>query len=127
MSGLDTLDDLVTEQGSTQVEERRHVRFACKLLAARAGEKTETFVPARLPRVLNISQGGIALHIGEPIEVGALLTIQLYSSLTKPVSPSMEIHVVHASCQAYGTWVLGAEFSTQLSQTELQCYLSGSS
>jgi hypothetical protein len=39
-----------------------------------------------LARVLNISQSGIALHVSEPFEVAALLTIQFYASLTEPVS-----------------------------------------
>jgi c-di-GMP-binding flagellar brake protein YcgR len=125
MNGLEALDDRVAGKGSTPVEQRRrYVRFPCKLRAARAGENTETIVPTRLARVLNISRGGIGLHIGERIEVGALLTLQLYTSLTQPVSSSMEIRVLHASRQADGTWLLGAEFTTQLTETELKHYLS---
>jgi hypothetical protein len=115
-------NDRGTGQGSA--EQRQHVRLACKLRAARTGEQIETFKPAPLVRVVNISQGGIALHLREPFEVGNFLTVRLYDSLGQPVSPDMEIRVAHASQQANGTWVLGAAFTTQLSETEVQRYLS---
>ncbi len=123
MSGFTTLG-CGTGKGSAPVEQRQHVRYACKLRAARTRDKSETFKPAHLGRILNISRDGIALHLGEHFEVGTLLTIQLYASFTQPVSATIEIRVVHITRQPHGTWVLGAEFLAPLSETELQSYLS---
>jgi hypothetical protein len=112
-----------TGKESAEVEQRQHVRFPCKLRAARTADKTETFKPALLGRVVNISSDGIALHLGERFEVGALLTIQLCASI-QAVSATMEIRVVHATRQPHGTWVLGAAFLVPLGETDLQRFLS---
>jgi hypothetical protein len=109
---------------SRGAEKRKAIRYCCKLRAARSVTGTVAFKPSRLARVLNISRYGIALHVYEPYEVGAILVIRLHASLGEPISPDMEIRLVHTTPQANGTWVLGAAFMEELTESQLQTYLS---
>jgi hypothetical protein len=90
---------------SLGAEKRKGIRYCCKLTAARSGTGTVAFKPSRLARALDISRYGIAIHVYEPYEVGAILVIRLYASLGEPISPDMEIRLVHTTPQANGTWV----------------------
>lgn len=105
-------------------ERRRSFRFCCKLRAARVGAESVAFKPSRLARVVNISRGGIAIHVAEPFDAGTVLTVRLYASFNNPVSATMEIRVLHRREEANGTWVLGAEFVQELADNELQTYLA---
>jgi hypothetical protein len=109
---------------SLGAEKRKAIRYCCKLRAARSGADTVAFKPSRLARVLNISRYGIALHVYELYEVGDILVIRLYATLGEPISPDMEIRLVHTTPQANGTWVLGAAFMKELSESQVQTYLS---
>ena len=106
------------------VERRKAFRYSCILQAARGGEAALPFKPTRLARVLNLSTGGIALHSGEPYEVGTLLAIQLHAPTGEPISSVLDVRVVRADEQANSTWVLGAAFASELSEIELETLLS---
>jgi hypothetical protein len=104
-------------------ERRQRFRYCCKLKAVRTGEEIVAFKPSRLARVVNISCGGIALHMSESFAVGTFLTIRLYTALDQPISPEMEIQVAHRSHEPNGTWIMGAAFTKDLTEAELQTYL----
>jgi hypothetical protein len=80
--------------------------------------ETTTFHPPWLARTLNISTGGIALHVAEPFEVDSVLTIRLRTPSAK--SPPLQVRVIYSSQQTNGTWVLGAGFTKEITENELQ-------
>jgi hypothetical protein len=105
-------------------ERRARARYYCTLKAARVGDETVTFKPAKLARVINISTGGIGVHLGEPFDVGVVLTVRLHSFTGLRISPAMDVRVVHTSKNENGTWVLGMAFAEELSEAELQAWLA---
>lgn len=105
-------------------ERRQSFRYCCKLRAARTGAEVVAFKPARLARVVNISKGGIAIHLSDNFPAGTILTIRLYAALNQPISPEMDVQVAHGAQEINGTWVLGAAFTQELTDVELQTYLS---
>jgi hypothetical protein len=108
---------------SMATERRQRFRYCCKLKAARSGAKITAFKPSRLARVVNLSCGGIALHMGESFAVGTFLTIRLYDAADQPISPEMEIQVAHRSLEPNNTWIMGGAFTKELTDAELQAYL----
>ncbi|MBL8794701.1 MAG: PilZ domain-containing protein [Planctomycetia bacterium] len=110
--------------GNPGSERRTASRQVCKLKAARVGGETVVFKPSRLARVVNISTGGVALHSGEPFPLGTLLSIRLHAPSGESLSPVLEVRIVRATQQPNGTWHLGAAFTTDLSDAELDAWLT---
>jgi hypothetical protein len=104
------------------VDRRRESRYSCILKASRVGGETIAFQPAWFARVLNVSKGGIALHLGEPFGTDTVLTIRLHTH-AGVFSPPLEVRVLHLSRQGNGTWFLGASFTTPLTERELELLL----
>lgn len=96
------------------VERRRHQRISCILEATlESGEKVR-FLPMKLARVTNISRNGLSMHSAERFEVGTRLTMRLRSG-ERQVGP-VEVRVRHATEEPNGTWIMGGEFSSELSE-----------
>lgn len=106
---------------ASAIDRRKAIRYACILEATWHGE-TFRLGEGWVARVLNISTGGIGLHLGEDFKVGTLLTLGLHGQVhtLEPV----RVRVVHHSQKDDGTWILGGAFLKPLSEDELKRLLS---
>lgn len=109
---------------NSPAEQRRSPRVACVLDAEYvSGEKT-VFNPAWPIRVLNISKHGIALHTGEQLEVGTVVTLKVFNQSGKSVK-QLPVQIIHSTQQPNRTWIVGANFpQSPLTDEELQLLLS---
>jgi len=99
-------------------DRRQANRHSSILKASRVGGEIKRFKPAWLARVMDISTGGLALHLGESFEVGTVLTIGLHDAGGQRVQ-KVDVIVRHAAEQPNGTWILGVAFRQPLSAQEL--------
>src|SRR5262249_36910078 len=72
-------------------------------------------------RVKNLSAGGVNLMLCYPFKPGATLAVDLHAPSR---AGTLLVKVVHVTDQADGTWLLGCEFATALSDAELNALLS---
>jgi hypothetical protein len=103
------------------VERRARVRHECD----RDGSCLPVQAEANLSwsaRVLNISQGGVALLLRRRFEKGTLLTVELQRSDQHPSDPFMA-RVVHVTPQPDGGWLIGCAFTSNISAEDLQALL----
>jgi hypothetical protein len=108
---------------SPSADRRKHHRYVCILEATLVDGANEVFHPVRLARVVNISQGGLALHAAEKFDAGTRLTIKLKSERV-PTAVAMKVHILHALEQPNGTWMMGAEFVDVLGEEQVRAILS---
>lgn len=117
----------VTMQSGDSLQSTADRRQACRhssiLKASRVGGDVKRFTPAWLARVMDISTGGLALHLGEPFEAGTILTIALHNASGQRVQ-KLAVEVRHAAEQPNGTWILGVAFIEPLSEAQLAALLS---
>jgi hypothetical protein len=75
-------------------------------------------------RVVNISVGGVALQVDEPIALGELLSTELHDSTGRPVVTILAC-VVHVHTIPDGQ-ILGCQFIRELGEDDLRLLLSSS-
>ncbi len=106
----------------SQVEDdRTWVRFPCQARATYQPAKTPE-VPAVPAEVLNISAGGVALLVADPVELGTLLNLELHDE-SGQFRLQMLGCVVRLSGQGGLDWVLGCNLIRELSRRELKALL----
>jgi hypothetical protein len=77
----------------------------------------------QLARAVDISVTGIGLVVHEPIEAGAVLSLDIMAGPGQP-EKVMQVCVVRAGSETQGQWRLGCNFIRQLQEDELQAFLS---
>jgi hypothetical protein len=105
------------------VEKRRSVRYACVLEATLAGGETTRFWPGWPARVLDISQHGVGMHVGEECAEGTILSVKLYYGDGQSCEP-LPVEIVRSSRQPNGTWIVGAAFLQPISEEQLKLLLA---
>lgn len=70
-------------------------------------------------RVRDISHSGISLVLNRHLKVGAFLAVELVNT-RQTCLPPLLARVVHATAQISGDWLIGCEFSSVLTDDELQ-------
>jgi hypothetical protein len=106
---------------SPMTERRRWVRFSTDLeaLCTPAGaESTNEAERAWAARVLNISQGGIALSVARRFERNTGLVIDLLIP-SDPPPQSLRARVARIAKAPSGNWIVGCEFLWPISEEEL--------
>ena len=102
-------------------DQRTWVRFACAIKAsyqAIAGADTSP----RPAKVVNVSASGVGLVVGEPVENGTLLSVELQAA-DGTCTRTMLSCVVHVRAHAEGEWALGCNFIRSLSEEDLKALL----
>lgn len=120
----------MTDSQSSSVEEfapaasisrRTNPRFECRhitfyrLVNRRSRE-------AELATINDISVAGIGLLIREQIDPGTILSIELQSTV-RQVRHQFLARVTHALGQGDGYILIGCEFATRLTESELEAFL----
>jgi hypothetical protein len=95
-------------------EQRAFVRFPCDLEMT---YRQHTDAEALPVRILNLSASGAGLLVSQPFEPGTLLTIALPRSGGPPLSALA--CVVSVQREDNGRWILGCNFSQDLSETAI--------
>jgi len=72
-------------------------------------------------RVVNISAGGVALQVDEPVAVGELLSTELHDSAERPIVTILAC-VVRVQSAAEGQ-ILGCQFIRELAENDLRALL----
>lgn len=95
-------------------------RFSCdtKAIYQRVNGEDPTHYPAR---VANISVGGVALRVDQPIPLGELLSTELHDSTDRPVVTILAC-VVHVETRAEGR-ILGCQFIRELGERDVRALL----
>jgi hypothetical protein len=73
-------------------------------------------------RVLNVSEGGVALLLRRRFEKGTILRVEIERSDNQPPEP-MTARVMHVTPQPDGHWLLGCAFTNKISAEDLQAML----
>jgi hypothetical protein len=102
-------------------ENRAWKRFGCQVQATCTLVSTPG-APGWPAQVVNISAGGIGLEVTQPVESGALLSLNL-SSLGGTGARTILACVVHVISRTSGEWVLGCNFIHELSEADLNALL----
>jgi c-di-GMP-binding flagellar brake protein YcgR len=105
----------------SSVDQRTWMRFPCQVKATYQVVGYEETPTCRV-EVLNISASGIGLLVGQPIEMGSLLNLELQQA-NGPQTRTILACVVHTN-QETGGWALGCNFIRQLSEEDLQALVS---
>ena len=107
-----------------ETERRAWVRFPkdqevwCQPTSATGKAEIDT---AWLGRVRDVSTAGIGLSMTRRFEPGTALIVEL--SERPKVLRHLLVHVIHATPEPNGRWILGCAFDCALSQQELQTFL----
>jgi hypothetical protein len=99
-------------------DQRLWVRFPCRVQAAFQPVTTPAAEP-RHAKVLDISANGIGLLVGEPVEMGTLLSLELRSPGGKRVLTILGC-VVRSTAESECQWALGCNFIRDLTDQELR-------
>jgi hypothetical protein len=102
-------------------DQRTWVRYACAMKASYQAIAGADTAP-RPAKVVNVSASGVGLVVGEPVENGTLLSVELQAADGK-YTRTMLSCVVHVAAQAAGEWALGCNFLRSLSEEDLKALL----
>jgi len=103
------------------IKRRKVERFRCpiaslgKLQFPDSGNRIDVWVK-------NLSKGGIGINLDQSLEFGTEIIVSLKSSDQKTCFQKKS-RVVHATQEVDGTWRVGCEFYTELSDEELDALL----
>jgi hypothetical protein len=75
-------------------------------------------------KVLNISQGGLALFLTRRFEVGTILAIEMQGANGRS-SGTLLARVSHLHREQLGEWYVGCSFINPIEEDELQALLAG--
>ena len=106
-------------------ERRAAVRFStdAEIWCLGIGSRTAKRASAWSGRVRDISIAGIGLSMSRRFEPGTALIIELRPTALR----HLPVHVIHATRDAEGHWIIGCTFDRPLSQQELKTFLGGAS
>ncbi|MCI0639967.1 MAG: PilZ domain-containing protein [Gemmataceae bacterium] len=97
--------------------QRASVRYCCA--PATAGKVIlDDNTPFLRAWIVNLSEGGLALVVEQPLEVGQLLNIQMKSAASDNLV-QLAAQVAHCTQQSRVEWFIGCEFLTPLSKEQL--------
>ena len=102
------------------IKRRKAERFRCpiaslgKLNVPQSEENIEVWVK-------NLSRTGIGINLSKPLEIGTDVIVCLKGPDQKAFRKASR--VVHATAEVDGTWRVGCEFSTELTEDELDSLL----
>jgi hypothetical protein len=103
------------------VKRRKRERFRCPIAAM-----GKLQFPGRNDRldvwVINLSKGGIGINLSHPLDTGAEVTICLKSDDQKTLFQK-DSRVIHSTQQIDGSWRVGCEFVSEMSDDELDTLL----
>jgi hypothetical protein len=102
-------------------DQRTWVRFACAMKASYQAIAGADTAP-RPAQVVNLSASGVGLVVGEPVENGTLLSVELQAA-DGLCTRTMLSCVVHVTARAAGAWALGCNFIRSLSDEDLKALL----
>jgi hypothetical protein len=95
--------------GGMEVERRAVVRYLCDRQVVYSPLLTRQRLRAR---VRNVSVDGIGLLLGDPIDPGTDLAIEM-QTLDPGIPLTLVARVVHATLQEEGSWIVGCRFLTR--------------
>ena len=102
-------------------DQRDWVRYPCRARVAYQIVRSPEPMPAQPAEVLNISAGGVALSVAEPLEVGALLSVEL--SRDDAVLVTTLASVVRTGNGPDGGRLVGCNFIRSLPDDQIQAIL----
>jgi c-di-GMP-binding flagellar brake protein YcgR len=105
----------------SDADQRTWMRYPCQVKATYQVVGYEE-TPVCQVEVLNISASGIGILVGQPIEMGSLLNLELQQAGGASTRTILAC-VVHAN-QENGRWALGCNFIRELSEDDLQALVS---
>jgi hypothetical protein len=121
-TNVPSADRVVVGSGNSQltpaIERRRAMRYACnlevstKLIAQVDGDTW----PAK---VRNISVSGISLIVGHRLDLETLVNVELYNKSRKFLC-QVPLRILYVLEKRDGSFIIGAAFTRELSQEELQ-------
>jgi hypothetical protein len=100
---------------------RAWVRYLCGLATSSRLLMTEKY-ESQLAWVLTLSRGGIGLLLGQPIETGSHVLVQLKGT-SQPTTFELQARVIHATRHGTDNWIVGCEFINDLSGEDLETLL----
>jgi c-di-GMP-binding flagellar brake protein YcgR len=109
---------------SRKIDRRVWVRFPrndevwCHPVTDSVEENLDT---AWMGRVRDISRGGMGLSLSQRFEPGTALIVEL--SERPKILRHLLVHVVHATEEKKGRWIIGCTFDCPLSPEEMQIFL----
>ena len=109
---------------SRKVDRRAWVRFPrderiwCQPVSNSVKEDLDT---AWMGRVRDVSRSGIGLNLSQRFEPGTALIVEL--SERPKVLRHLLVHVVHATAERKGRWIIGCTFDCPLSPEEMEIFL----
>ncbi|MGE3807582.1 MAG: PilZ domain-containing protein [Gemmataceae bacterium] len=108
-----------------RVEQRKCTQLeglACHCYLLRAADVCRVVeAPTLLGRILNLSRGGLALHVGVHFQLGEAVFVVLRCGSR---CFRLEAHVVRSVEQYNGTFILGVEFDEQLADEPIDVVTS---
>ncbi len=97
---------------------RAWVRFSCAVETSCQSVTPEAADPWQV-KIMNISPGGVGVLVPAPVDLGALLNLELPGPAGQP-RRTVPVRVVQAGQEMDGGWLVGCEFATQLDDADLQ-------
>jgi hypothetical protein len=106
-------------------ERRATIRFLCTLEPLCFPLQTAGAACCQA-RVQNISQTGIGLLLDQPLEPGTIVGLDMGSQSRRRARVLMA-RVIHVTAQGDGSWLVGCEFTFQLTDRDLKALLQSPS
>jgi hypothetical protein len=103
--------------GPSGPNQRATVRYRCPPATAGRVQLADDvkFLRAWLQ---NLSAAGIGLLMSKPLDCGLLVTVQIKSQVSKKTY-ALSAHVIHATQQSKGEWLIGCAFEEPLTSENL--------
>jgi hypothetical protein len=94
-------------------------------IRSKPGISSEALNPNRenawLGTVRDVSPAGIGLIVGQHVEPGTELILELFSETNETVQ--LPVRVIHATPEANGQWVIGCQLARALRPHEMSIFL----
>jgi hypothetical protein len=107
---------------TTESERRLRVRYASNLPALCQKTDAEVHDIWLRGKISNISVSGVRLLLNRPFMANSLIVIEPYQTTNAPPRV-FEARVVYTGKHEGGGWIIGCEFTEQLTQAEMQALL----
>ncbi|MFO0968739.1 MAG: PilZ domain-containing protein [Gemmataceae bacterium] len=113
------LEGFGAQKERTSPEDQRTWKRFTANVTARIQKVSAAESPVHDAQVLNLSPSGIGLSVKDPVEAGALLTVDLTGPAGRHAKPILAC-VVHVTGHTGGDYSLGCNFIRQLQEDEWQ-------